>query len=209
MRGNGVTVYVESNFVLEIALQQEEYRECRAIVRFCQTGRARLVIPAFSIVEPFTTVVRRHKDRRKLQDDLARELRQLGRTKSYQSKTAAMSEVTALLLKSLDHERRRLDQAVRLVLDVAEVVPLTAELLREARAAGLKYGLTFTDAVVLTSIRSDLDVRKGAASCFLNKNVKDFDDPDIHSILNALGCKLLPRFASGIRYLKSKTREDQ
>jgi hypothetical protein len=43
-----MTVYVESNFVLEQALQQEQSESCDAIVNLAATGDISLVIPAFS-----------------------------------------------------------------------------------------------------------------------------------------------------------------
>ena len=48
-------VYLESNFVLELAFLQAEHEECSAILRLAETGEIRLVLPAFSIGEPYET----------------------------------------------------------------------------------------------------------------------------------------------------------
>lgn len=48
-----MNVYVESNFVLQLALLQEFHASCEAIVNLCEAGCARLVIPAFSLIEPY------------------------------------------------------------------------------------------------------------------------------------------------------------
>ena len=49
-------VYVETNFVLELALLQEQHESCEKILRFQQTGKIRLIVPAYSLIEPFETI---------------------------------------------------------------------------------------------------------------------------------------------------------
>ena len=57
-------VYLESNFVLELAFLQAEHEHCSALLRLSESGEIRLVLPAFSIGEPYETWVRRSKRRR-------------------------------------------------------------------------------------------------------------------------------------------------
>jgi hypothetical protein len=40
------------------------------------------------------------------------------------------------------------------------------------------------------------------ASCFLNRNSKDFDDPDIIEMLESKNCKLLFNFDKGRDYVR-------
>ena len=47
-----MTAYVESNFVLEHALQQEQSDACNGILDLAASGRISLVAPAFSLSEP-------------------------------------------------------------------------------------------------------------------------------------------------------------
>jgi hypothetical protein len=56
-------VTVESNFVLEIALRQDEVAECERLIALAGTGSIRLAMPACSLFEPFETMVRRRKQR--------------------------------------------------------------------------------------------------------------------------------------------------
>lgn len=51
-----MSIYVESNFVLELALMQEQYESCEAILQVCKAGQAQLVLPAFSSAEPYYTL---------------------------------------------------------------------------------------------------------------------------------------------------------
>lgn len=54
-------VYVESNFVLELAFLQEEHESCEELLSLSKSGDIHLVLPTFSIGEPYETWVRRSK----------------------------------------------------------------------------------------------------------------------------------------------------
>lgn len=56
-------VFVESNFVLEIALLQEESDHAAAILDLALRGRVDLRIPSLALCEPFTTLTRRRLER--------------------------------------------------------------------------------------------------------------------------------------------------
>jgi predicted nucleic acid-binding protein len=75
-----VNVYVESNFVLELALLQEQHTSCEELMRLCEEGRIQLVIPAYSLAEPYETLTRRHRQRKRMKAELDDQLRQLART---------------------------------------------------------------------------------------------------------------------------------
>jgi len=45
-------IYVESNFVLELAYLQEEHESCEEILNLAQEGKIGLVLPAYSILVP-------------------------------------------------------------------------------------------------------------------------------------------------------------
>lgn len=54
-----MNVYVESNFVLELALLQEQHVACEEILLLCERGTLRLVMPAYCLMEPYETLGRR------------------------------------------------------------------------------------------------------------------------------------------------------
>jgi predicted nucleic acid-binding protein len=199
-----VIVYVESNFVLELALRQEEHEACTRIVSLAKRGRIQLVVPAFSLAEPLETLTRRHRQRRELQRTLSVEFAQLRRSRSYQARAIAMSEVNLLLVESEKEEQARLARTRAALLKTAEIIPLTADILRSATASEIKYVLTAQDAIVYASVRGHLDAGSGRIACFLNKNVKDFDLADIRDELADFGCKLIPSFRDGLAFIKSK-----
>lgn len=67
-------VYVETNFVLELALEQAQHESCEQLLRLSEGGRIELVIPAYSLVEPHETLRRRHLNRERFKVELDAEL---------------------------------------------------------------------------------------------------------------------------------------
>lgn len=63
-------VYAESNFVLEIVLTQEQHAACKDFVTLADRHEVELVLPAFSLFEPYTTLERRRQERHKLREQL-------------------------------------------------------------------------------------------------------------------------------------------
>ena len=67
-------VLAESNFVLELALRQEQFEHAQRILGLAEEKHLRLVVPACSLTEPYQTLIRRRRERkefsRKLQDEL-------------------------------------------------------------------------------------------------------------------------------------------
>lgn len=55
-------VYVESNFVLELAFLQEECAQAEEISKLAESGEIQLAIPAFSGGEPYERMIRRSRD---------------------------------------------------------------------------------------------------------------------------------------------------
>ena len=90
-------VYVETNFLLELVLEQEECAACEALITLAEEKKVELVVPAFSFVEPYGTLQRRASSREQLSQQLVKELRELGRTVTF-SQDAATSVLPTLLI---------------------------------------------------------------------------------------------------------------
>ena len=105
-----MNIYVETNFILEIALTQEQHGACESILRLCEEKRGQLLIPAFSMAESHQALVRRHKRRRKLTDDLEWELKQLARNRNDSERLNDSHRVIELLVESAHNDTRRLKE---------------------------------------------------------------------------------------------------
>lgn len=197
-------VYVETNFVLELALLQEQHESCEAIVLLCQAGAIRLVLPAYSLIEPYETIVRYLKNRTRVASDLASELRQLGRTKPYRAEIDALQTFTNVLVTSQQEDSIRLRDTLDRLLSFAEIVALDAAILNQARIHQAT-GMSPQDAIVYASVLHHLSASDATAKCFLNRNSKDFDDPDIEAALASNGCRMLFSFDAGLQFISSQT----
>ena len=56
-------VYAEANFLLELAYLQEEHESCEEILALAESGRIRLLLPAFAVVEARMSVLRQARRR--------------------------------------------------------------------------------------------------------------------------------------------------
>ena len=201
-----MNVYVESNFVLELALLQEQYTSCEEILDLGETSGVQLVVPAYSLAEPYETVTRRQKQRKRLKEELDTELRQIARTATYADRLDGFRDLTALLMNIGDEEAKRLEEVRSRLINAAEIIPLDSTELTVATQYQRTHGFSPQDALVYSAVVSHLDQTHAQQSCFLNRNSRDFDDQDVVDQLERYNCKLLPRFDSGCRFIRSTLR---
>lgn len=200
-----MNVYVESNFVLELALLQEQAGSCETLMSLCASGQVDLIVPAYSLAEPYETLTRRRKDRLQIKRTVDVELRQLARTDTYAERLSGFGDITALLISSTDEEQRRLEGVLSRILEVADVIPLNSETMAESIRCQRKYDFSPQDAIVYASVATDLKARLAKrGSCFLNRNSKDFDDQNVVDDLANWDCRMFPRFDSGLNFVRSR-----
>ncbi len=201
-----MNVYVETNFVLELALLQEQHESCEAIIELCNTNAIRLILPAYSLIEPYETIVRYAKNRTRVSNDLSAELGQLSRSKPYREEVSALLRFTSVLARSQTEESRRLRDTIDRLIQISEIVSLNKTILNEAKAHQVQYSMSPQDAIVYASVLHHLGTSDLGKKCFLNRNSKDFDDPDIVAALKSNGCKILFNFDAGFEYISSQVR---
>ena len=196
-------VYVESNFVLELAFLRDEHESCEALIELATARDIDLVLPAFSIGEPYNAWHRRWQQRRELHDRLRRELNELARSAPYREASRELQAATRLLIQSGDEEKRRLDGALERILDVAQVIPLSADVIRGAIASQATLGLKPQDSIVYASVYEHLAAAGPGRKCFVTRDAKDFLNPDIKNELDRRDCRLLARFGDALGYVRS------
>jgi hypothetical protein len=199
-----MTVYVESNFVLEQSLQQEECDSCAEIIDLASKGRITLVVPAFSLAELHMAIAGKEKTRTRLGNDLRIQLLELGRSKPHRTVPESFEALSSILIGSAQLERENLRYTIADFLRTADVIALDAVILRSAAEVQIQHGMSAQDAIVLASVLAHLGLHHPPESCFLNRNAKDFDDPYVLERLEALGCKFFAKFEDGLRYVASR-----
>jgi predicted nucleic acid-binding protein len=194
-------VFAETNFLLELAYLQEEHESCEAILALAEADRIDLVLPAFCVAEARMTHLRQIKNRAEFHDTLSRQIRELSRSKPYSDVPARSRELISALVNSAEEERRRLHHALDRILATGRVVPMTAEVLLRADRAENEVDLSPQDAIVYASVMLEVDSDPSTPKCFLNRNSRDFANPDIYAELGRGNCRLLPSFRDGLAFI--------
>lgn len=198
-------VYVETNFVLEMAFLQEEHEHCDSLLRLAaDRSNTELVLPVFCVAEAYEAFGRKRRERLELADRLRREVGQLARSRTYAHRRKDFVELTDLFRRSGQEEQDRLDRVLDEVLGVARLLPLERIITREAVEYRKTRDLGTQDALVYASVISDLDNTRPRSSCFISRNPKDFANPDIRDgDLADRSCTLLTNFTDGYGYVKA------
>lgn len=193
-------VYCESNFVLELAYEQSEATYCQQLLAAAKEGRINLAIPAYSLTEPYETLVRRSKQRTLLHTSLRDELRQLSRSSSYEAKQESFREVTGVLIDSIEEQRQALDRVVTEILEIARILPVTADVVSKALELKETLKLSPQDAFVYSSVLSDAETKPTDPKCFITLNSNDFNDDEISNDLESHQCALFFKFKDGVSH---------
>ncbi len=195
-----MNVYVESNFVFELALLQEQSDSCERILALCRAGAVHLVIPAYCLAEPYDALTRRRKRRTQMQQELDAEFGQIARTETQAERLRGFRDITNLLTTSVEEEEKRLDEVCSQLSDTAHVIPLDEDILAASRECRSKHDFSSQDSIVYASVLAHLMLNLDTQSCFLDKD-KDFHDQHIVEELAGYGCELLPDFGAGYGFI--------
>jgi len=197
-------VYVESNFCLELAFQQEEEAQAEEILQLANARRFELVLPQFAVCEPFSTLNRYDNERRRFLNDLNKQLSELNRSAQHQGIVAGMQPLVATLTRIGQDQANRLEAVVERMLHCGRTIPLTAALFASARQLEGQYDLSPQDAIVAASVLGDLQPLNAApeSHAFLSRNSKDFNP--MRGDFSALGCQYLSKFRDGLQFIRSR-----
>ena len=186
-------VYGESNFVLE--LEQEECAYAENTLAAAERGQVVLVVPTLSIDEPFSTIAQRSRIRRRINNTISEQAGQLERSPTDAGLVTEIRAVAGKLASLEGHELMRLQTTVDRVLQAATVVPMTPAVFAAAVDYASSLGLSLPDGIVLAStVNHAATAPPSEPKIFANRNPRDFDVPDIVSLLAAHGCELAGTF---------------
>lgn len=125
-----MSVYVESNFVLEHALEQEECDSCSEIIQLASRRQVTLLIPAFSLAEPYQAIAGKAKVRLRLGEELRAQLGELGRSKLHREMMpVTFGGLPATLIERAQFEREGVRRTVSELIQTAEIIPLIQQYL--------------------------------------------------------------------------------
>jgi predicted nucleic acid-binding protein len=195
-----VIVYVETNFLLELAYLQERSGSCEGILDLARRRAIALAIPAVSAAEARATWHRRATERREFHFALQKQIREISRSQPFHGLIEQSRDVVAALVAGGEESRERLESAIQTFASEATVIPLTDTVVGIARRHELAYSLTPQDALVLASVRSHAEQHTGP-KCFVSQDAKGFAHPTVYDELSAVDCKVLVNFADALAYI--------
>ncbi|VXD20368.1 conserved hypothetical protein [Planktothrix serta PCC 8927] len=171
-----MNIYVETNFVLELVFEQEQFKSCEEILLLSEQKPATLIIPAYSLAEPHEKLIRQARNRKALQQSLDREFKQLERTVSYKNRIQNNIREFFNLLVEIDvEETKRFAKYRNRLLSYADIIPLNGNILSEAATYENRYALMPQDALVYASVLFHLQQNQPTIACFLSRNSRDND----------------------------------
>ena len=200
-------VYVETNFVLELAFIQEEHEQCQSLFSIAREREgAELALPVFCVGEAYEAFGRKRRERLELADRLRGELAQIVRSKPYADRSKELNELADLFRRSGQEQKARLDRVLDEVLGVGRLLPLDRDTHRKAVNYQKTRSLAPQDSVVYASVMEDLEKSTGSPSCFITRNSKDFVNPDIRDLdLANRSCTLLTNFTAGLGHVQANS----
>jgi predicted nucleic acid-binding protein len=196
--------YVESNFVLELALVQEGALDARQLLEAAQEGEIELAIPVFALCEPYSTVTNRARLQRRSWQPIEDQLRDLQRNAENQDLVEGLRAHLARLLELGRGEMNSLEQVIRELLICAAVLPLTPEVHEASSRYQNEHDLAPADAIIYATVIRDAAARDAATEkFFVTRNSKDFDAPAIREQLREHRCELLFEFTSARAHISA------
>lgn len=199
-----VIAYAESNFVCELVFAQGDADACAELLALARAGRIELAVPAFALVEPLWSVPNRARGNEERVKTLRPVLEDIARSRPLGDEARRLGdELKELLYRHKKAAEVNLARVRDEILDVATVLPMTSETVREARRCVAELSVTsYFDALMLASVLIDLRARGPGQKCFfLNRNTNDFNTPDVHRALRP--CELIGSFRGGRERIRS------
>lgn len=196
-------VYVETNFLLELALEQQQHASCEGLLQLAEGKAITLAMPAFSVTEAVAKLKRAYDERFDLQKRLNDQRRELSRTRGFaKDDDDAFAAVAVALIRGAQAAEPRLAQLEERLFQAVRFLPLDAAVASEVSRYSRDYKLKSPDATILASVMKDPQLGQ-EPSCFLNRNTKDFGQAFIIDLLKQRACKLIGSFDDGLAHVRN------
>lgn len=200
-------VYVESNFILELALEQKEAAAAKGILELAESGKIELAFPSLTLIEPFVTVMHLQSERRRLRNSSEVALKQLKQSELselHNQVVSTLQPVLILLTKLWERELDLLHSTVERMLSVGKPIETDVISFRQALMYQRRFDLKPQDSIIYAAMVADLQRRTDdEVKCFLSRDREAFgDDPGIKSELASYNCRYIGSFADGLSYIQ-------
>lgn len=197
-------VYIESNFVLEAALEQEQSVSAEAILKLAESKTIVLAFPSFALSEPFATVMHRDKERTVLRQSLIVTLRELQRSEPHKQAVRELEPLLAILKDAVNREFGLLHATAARLLKIGISIELDEFSLEQALAYQKQFDLKPQDSIIYSAIIANIRRRPPEeAKCFLSRDRDAFStNLRIRSELASYNCRCIGNFTQGLSFIE-------
>ena len=127
-----MNIYVELTFVLNLAFTREKVFDCEEILALCEESDANLILPAYSLIEAYETLLRRKESFGRIKEDIEKKPKPTESTKYSESELRDLIEMSTYLTNSVDNDLKNFKQVQSRLLKTAELIPLDAKVIEHA-----------------------------------------------------------------------------
>ena len=200
-------VYIESNCLLEIALEQEQSSAARSIISLAESCQIGLAYPSFALSEPFENIIRARRERNITQKSLEKILIDLERSESHKQIALDLKPAASILKSVYTIQMGLLCTTVDQLLSVGRCISMDASNFREALAYQRSLELSLQDSIIYSAVIADLKNQPiEEVKCFLSRDHKAFGRHGDHRVKVELGkynCRYIGSFTQGLDFIQS------
>lgn len=200
-------VFLETNFVLELALRQQEYSYCERIRQqaISTSPRYTLYIPQYALSEAFQRLRPLKNDRAEYEQYMLTQVEQhLREDDSDADAMDAFKRTLATLLA--ERTRTQTQRLYALVAELMQEAPgpaLTSDSVIEAQILAERHGLQVQDALIYACVLAKMrELPPETPKLFISRNKKDFSKPAILEELSQLNSEYIATFQSAAGKLR-------
>jgi predicted nucleic acid-binding protein len=209
-------VYVESNFILELALEQEEVRPAKEILRLAESRKLEFVFPIFALIECFQKIIRNGEERQKLYNEqLHKQLEQLRRSELHKLFLPNFQSASLDLLEIKKIERKSLEATTTQLLSASRSIDINPMVFEQAIKKYQSKGLELDDALIYAAIINDIQQQaQNEAKIFISRDTRAFGkrsiySGEIESELKLYNCTYIPRFEDALKRIESLLSQNE
>ncbi len=190
-------VYMETNFILELVLRQEEDTAAIELLELAEAGSVKLRIPTASLIEAGAVCQHRNADRDRFDRVVAAFDMQGRRSGHLRDATLAVDKSLSSFADAVRREASVLDEVANRLSLLNAFIDLNAGMISRAMFRTGVQDLRMRDAVILEAVLSDLSREVRDDSFFVSRDA-DFSEHDVRSELLALGCVQVSTFKTAL-----------
>ncbi len=204
-------VYIESNFMLEIALEQEQSSAARSIFSLAESRQIELAYPSFVLSEPFESVMRARRERNTTYKSLEKVLSDLERSEPHKQIMLDLKPVINVLKNAHKMQIDLLYTIFGQLARIGRCIHIDASIFGDASAYRDSLDLSPQDSIIYSAMVADLKKQpEQERKCFLSRDRKAFGNDDYRSVkaeLEKHNCRYIGSFTQALDFIRSSLKK--